>query len=90
MARNHEIIVKAGVRQAANWVIGGHENSIMDGLIEKMPSHESLAREIYQELMDLRGVEVAGGLIPLKKNIRFLTKEKIMGYIEDVLQKEKL
>ena len=64
-------------KQKALWVIGGHENAIEDGILDSMPSIEVLVKEVYDEIVKDPRVQVGGGVIELKKDIRFLGKEKL-------------
>lgn len=68
--------------QKALWIIGGHENAISDGDIESLPSFEIIVYEVYREVMKYPSVQVGGGVIELKKDIRFLGKGKVMSIIE--------
>ncbi len=45
-------IVKSQVRLATDWVLGGYENAISDGTLQRhqMPTCQDLVEEIYEEL----------------------------------------
>ncbi len=66
------------IRERANWVIGGYENSVSDGIIEEMPPVEKMEKEIYNEVMSTNHIQIKAGLLEIKKDIRFLGKEKIV------------
>jgi VIT1/CCC1 family predicted Fe2+/Mn2+ transporter len=88
MANIREQLVKKVVKEQFNDIVGGYENSILDGLIEEMPSHEELANQIYQEVMSASMVVMGGQRMAVKKDIRFIGGEKIREYIEKKLTKE--
>lgn len=83
-----EEIIKMVVKEQINMVLGGYENSILDGHITEMPGHEELVQEVYQEVMNADVVETPIGMMKVKKDIRFFTKERIMAYIEKKVIKE--
>lgn len=82
-----EKLVKKLVKEQTNWVIGGHENNILDGHTTKMPARELLESEIYQEVMNAKYVESGNYLVPIKKDIRFLGSAVIRGMITERVTK---
>ncbi len=77
--------VRIVVNRAYDHVTGGYENAISDGHITEMPPNDQLKVEIYEEVMHTRYIEFTGGLMPVKKDIRFFTKAAIMNLIEEKL-----
>ena len=73
-------------KQKAMWVIGGHENAIEDGVQDSMPSDDVLVQEVYNEVIKYPRVQVGGGVIELKKDIRFLGKDKLMEIVRKEVQ----
>ena len=60
------------VQDMAQDIIGGYENSVADGHLDKMPSREQLEQEVYTAVMDTDRVKTADGWRPVKQDIRFL------------------
>jgi hypothetical protein len=89
MTNFRESLVKKVIRQEANWVIGGYENGIADGKLSEMPSKEALTKEVYTAVMNSDVVEVGGGLIPVRKDIRFLGKERLQFLVAEIIEKTK-
>lgn len=83
-----ENMVKMVVKEQVNMVLGGYENSLLDGHIQEMPTHDDLVNEIYQEVMNANEVETPFGMMKVQKDIRFFTKERIIAYIEKRVVKE--
>jgi hypothetical protein len=79
-----EFKVKTLIREKANFVVGGWENSIADGHIETMPAVEDMEAEIYGEVMSARWVELKAGLALIKKDIRFLGTKRIKELISTI------
>lgn len=46
---HHQKIAKTQLKNAYNWIVGGHENSLQDGHIEELPSVEDMFNEVYDE-----------------------------------------
>lgn len=80
-----EKLVAVAIREARNFVVGGYENAILDGYAEEMPNDETLVFEIYDEVLHNPVVELRGGLVPIKKDIRFLGKDRIHEMIRERL-----
>lgn len=76
-------------KQKALWVIGGHENSILDGEKDSLPSEATLIQEVYDEVLRYPRIEIGGGIIELKKDIRFLGKEKLLAIVTKAVQRVK-
>ncbi len=72
-----EIKVAALVREKANWVVGGWENSVTDGHLDTMPPVEDMEAEIYDEVLSAKWVEMKAGLVPITEDIRFLGTKRI-------------
>lgn len=85
-----EKLVEKVVRRTFNWVTAGYTNSIMDRLIPEIPPHDMLVEEIYHEVMHTQFVETPSGMIQVKKDIRFVGKDKIISYINKLLSDEGL
>ena len=47
----HQQASRRNIRPGYNWVIGGLENSVQDGHLDKMPPIESMFEEVYDEVM---------------------------------------
>jgi hypothetical protein len=82
-----EMLVKMVIKQTCNSTIGGYENSVSDGLIKEMPSHEALIEQIYFEVMKEDRVETSIGMISVKKDLRFIGAERIKQYINKKIEK---
>lgn len=80
--------VKHLVRVKTGWVLGGHENAVLDGHSKKLPSKEAIISEAYDEVMTAKFLELGGGLIPIEKDIRFMGKEAILELIKKEVEKE--
>jgi hypothetical protein len=76
-----KLLITKLVKQETGWAIAGYENGISDGEFNEMPSNEQLANEIYNQVINSRGLEMSGGFMPIKKDIRFFTTEAIMEII---------
>ena len=88
--RNKDIrlrLVGKLVYSQANWVIGGWENSVTDGHIDAMPPREEMEAQIYDGVINATYVELAGGLRPIKTDIRFLGTAKIKEMITQATTK---
>lgn len=83
-----ERLVKSAIKNEARWIIGGYENSISDGCMKKedMPSIEHIQTEVYVNV--IRGKLESGGsfLLQIKKDVRFLGKERIMQMVEEIVK----
>lgn len=64
------------IMEEINWIIGGYENAISDGHIEKMPTREDLIQEIYG------AVTSDGAHQDVVKEIRLAGKKFIIERIE--------
>jgi hypothetical protein len=84
MKNTREMVAYKVVEQAYGWVVGGYENSIMDGHITEMPDNEQLVDEIYDEVMQ---TENLGRFLPVKKDLRFIGKKRIEELIRERLKK---
>lgn len=84
-----QMMVKMVIRQELNDVIGGFENSLMDKLIDKMPTHDELVAQIYTQVMQARVVETPNGTrIGVEKDIRFFGTDRIKAFIDRRVAKE--
>ena len=83
-----DMVVKMVIKEQFNQVVGGWENNVMDKLADKLPSHESLAVEIYEEVIQTDAVETPFGMMQVKKDIRFVGSNTIKTYIEELLTKK--
>ena len=72
---------------ATNWVVGGYENAVEDGHMEKVPTHQELAEEIYQTVMTCTTLD-GGQIMYPAKEIRFAGEKWIRERIEKRLAKE--
>ena len=82
-----ERIVINLIKERANWVIGGYENSVSDGHMTEMPSAEEIKSEVYGEVIRSKHVEIGGGLIGVSKDIRFLGKDFIEAKISRIVDR---
>lgn len=71
MVNKREINITKIIKREVGWVIGGYENAIFDGEATKMPEADEIEYEVYQELM------AGGNVQPVRKDVRFLGKERI-------------
>ena len=72
------------VKNAFDWVVGGHENSVCDGYDEEMPSYEALVEEIYETVMTCTTKPGYQSMRPCDE-VRFAGKEFIMECIEHLM-----
>jgi len=84
---NREDLVRRLIKQEYNWVVGGWMNDLADNG-NKLPSTKAIAEEIYYRVMKSQGVEVAGGIFPTKKDIRFLGSKRIKEMISTKIERE--
>jgi hypothetical protein len=75
-------LVKKLVRDKAGWVMGGYENSRLDGNEDPLPPFDAIVEEIYDEVMQADWVETNMGLVLVQKDIRFVGKATIMHLIK--------
>jgi len=87
---NREMLVARVIKEETNYVIGGYENSIQDGMMTEMPNKESLLAEIYAAVIASKGVQVGGGIMPVKKDIRFLGTARVKELIMERIEKKEL
>jgi hypothetical protein len=87
MADIREQLVKMVIKEQMNDVIGGFENSLMDGHIKEMPEHKILVEAIYTQTMQANMVSTAMGRMVVKKHIRFIGSERIRAFIEKQVAK---
>lgn len=78
---NRTDLIATLVKEKWGWVVGGYENGISDGNLDFFPSDKSIILEVYDEVMNESYVEVRGGLLSVKKDIRFFGKDAIMKMI---------
>jgi hypothetical protein len=88
MENKREKFVKMVVRQESNNVIGGYDNSLLDGEIEVMPSKDELVSEIYFNVMRADVLETRMGLVKVKEDIRFVGTARIMEMVTNLVNKE--
>lgn len=83
-----DMVVQMVIKEQFSQVVGGWENNIMDKLADKLPSRESLAAEIYDEVMQANAIETPFGMVQVKRDIRFIGSDTIKVYIEELLTKK--
>jgi len=73
--------VRRIITEEAGFIIGGWENSVLDGHIEdsEFPTRGELIEEIYGEVMSDRQklIEMNGMMMEVSRDIRFLGSERI-------------
>lgn len=74
------------VVHATDFIIGGHENDVQDGNRDTMPTHESLAAEIYDTVMTCTTYPGSQSFKPIRE-IKFAGAEWIKERIEARLTK---
>lgn len=84
-----EKIAKENIENAYNWIIGGYENSVLDGEMTREEVEEWIKKNavvaIYQEAITTRYTECScGGEAP--KEMRFATKAWCVKYIVELLK----
>ncbi len=84
---NRELLIKTLIKRTGNFVIGGYENAIEDGTLIEKPDKQGLLQEIYIGVIHENRLAVSGGFIPVKKDIRFVGKERIIELIDEWLDK---
>lgn len=89
-SNRREIIIKLLVKDKFNSVVGGYENSVMDRIIDEIPPRKQLIEDIYDEVMTEDTIVTNMGVIYVKKDIRFMGRDKIIRCIEDKLDSEGL
>ena len=58
--------------QTSNWIIGGYENAVADKEIDEMPELKEIIDTVYHDMIRNPILECNGGMIQLKKDIRFI------------------
>lgn len=82
-AEMREKIVKMVIKESFCEIVGGEENSLADGQIEKMPSIEDLKQWVYDSVMKADNVWTKMGKMSVKKDVRFLGTERIKELIQE-------
>ena len=86
-----EKIAKENIDNAYNWIVGGYENSVLDGEMTQEEVNEwvknNAVNEIYDEAISTRYTgDSCGGEAP--KEMRFATKKWCVKYIVELLRAE--
>lgn len=75
------------IKSKTNFVIGGYENEISDGLREEMPDEWALTEEIYDEVVNSPGWDELA-----RRDLRFLgtytLKDMIHGNVKVCLREQ--
>lgn len=83
----HQKLAAKKVKAAYNWIIGGLENSVQDGNLDKMPSIEDMFEQVYDGVMtEDYGDGYAGG--NTKTELRFAGKQFILDTIANMFRKD--
>ena len=77
-----EKTVRRLIKKQADYTVGGYENAVDDGHLEKMPTKEIMAEEIYEEVINLRNFK------EFQTDIRFLGTEKIKDMINEEIDNQ--
>ncbi len=84
----HEQVARLNIFHAYNWIVGGYENSVSDGDLERMPSREKLAEEIYSAAMNYHFDEGMMGGRQVRKEMRFAGEKFCRAYIDWKLDRD--
>ena len=91
---SHKSIARALAGAAYNWVIGGYENSILDGHINEMPPAIDLLDEVYSNIWNepsaTDGLEIRTGytIEELRSIAKFAGRDYIKGEIAKLLEED--